>query len=302
MDELTEDWRVVFESLYLGDCSDRALVLESAQIPHQIVRDTTGCAILVPAERSGDAVRELQLYDDENPPVVPKPPRRLPPRNAMPGMFGYVVIVCLVAWLAGTAAFGQNWLPAGRIDGELIRSGEWWRLITALTLHASPEHLMGNLVFGTVFGLFAGRLLGSGVSWLSIVTAAAVGNLLNTLFLESAHRAIGASTAVFAALGIVAGFVWQGKLMSQERWPYRFGPIVGGFALLMYTGTGDENTDVGAHLMGFLSGFGFGMLLTFVIPWLSSQRVQLLSGICAVALIVIAWIAAFAGHQPATIM
>ena len=148
---------------------------------------------------------------------------------------------------------------------------------------------MGNLAFGIMFGFFAGRLLGSGVAWLSIVVAAAAGNALNTLLLESAHRAIGASTAVFAALGLVAGFVWRGKLMAQDRWSYRIGPVVGGFALLMYTGTGGEKTDIGAHLMGFLCGFAAGMLLIVFRDRLDDNRLQLASGLAALALIVGAW-------------
>jgi membrane associated rhomboid family serine protease len=103
------------------------------------------------------------------------------------------------------------------------------------------------------------------------------------------HRSIGASTAVFAALGIVAGYVWRAKLMSQERWVYRHGPIVGGLALLMYTGTGDENTDIGAHLFGFLCGFGGGMLLTFARDGILEDRWQWLSAALAIGLVLCAW-------------
>ena len=78
----------------------------------------------------------------------------------------------------------------------------------------------------------AGRLVGSGVTWFSVVVASAAANFLNTSLLESTHRAIGASTAVFAALGLVSGFAWRAKLMAQDRWPLRLGPIVGGIALL----------------------------------------------------------------------
>lgn len=77
--------------------------------------------------------------------------------------------------------------------------------------------------------------------------------------------------------------------MSQERWVYRHGPIVGGLALLMYTGTGDENTDIGAHLFGFLSGFGGGMLLTFARDWILEDRWQWLSAAAAIGLILCAW-------------
>ena len=78
--------------------------------------------------------------------------------------------------------------------------------------------------------------------------------------------------------------------MSQERWPYRFGPIVGGIALLAYTGTGDENTDIGAHLSGFVCGFGGGMLLTLIADYLPARRIQLGAGIAAVMLVTLAWI------------
>lgn len=299
---MNEDWRVVFESRNRAACADRALVLESVKIPHKIVDDLSGCALVVPSEFSSDAVQELRLYDDENPPIIPKPRRVVPQQDPLPGIFSYIIGVCLVAWLAGNAAFDQNWLQAGRVDGVLIRGGEWWRLFTALTLHSGPPHLVGNIVFGTVFGLFAGRLLGSGVAWFAIVVTAAFGNLLNTMLLESAHRSIGASTAVFAALGLVAGFVWRAKLMSQERWPYRLGPIVGGLALLMYTGTGDANTDVGAHLMGFVSGFVGGMLLVRYIDALSSIRLQMILGVAAMAVLVAAWTAGLTSSQPPPIM
>jgi len=285
--------RVVFDSRNRRACADRALVLASLQIPHQLVDDDAGCALVVPAEYSARALDELRLYDQENPPQRPRKLKTVVYQNAVPGVVAYVIVICAVAWLAGISYFGQDWLAAGRIDGVLVRAGEWWRTITALTLHSGLRHLIGNIIFGVFFGLFAGRLLGSGVAWLAIILTGASGNALNTLLLESTHRSIGASTAVFAALGVVAGFVWRGKLMSQERWSYRVGPIVGGFALLMYTGTGDENTDIGAHLMGFLCGFSGGMLLTLFRGRLEQRRWQITAALLALSLTIGAWITAF---------
>jgi rhomboid protease GluP len=290
---MNDDLRVVFESRNRRACADRALVLESLQIPHRIVDDAVGCALVVPADVSAQAMTELRLYDEENP---PQRPRQLTPivyQNAIPGVAAYVLVICAVAWFATTSFLGQDWLGAGRVDGALVRAGEWWRTVTALTLHGGLRHLIGNIVFGAFFGFFAGRLLGSGVAWLAVLVAAASGNALNMLLLESTHRAIGASTAVFAALGIVAGFVWRGKLMAQDRWPYRVGPIVGGLALLMYTGTGDANTDIGAHLMGFLCGFAGGMLLIAFRDRLGNPRWQHAAAALSTALVVGSWIVAF---------
>ena len=284
-----EDLRVVFESTNRRSCSDRALVLAAIQIPHQLIDDGSGCALVVPAEHSARAAEELRLYEDENPPARPKVRKRIVYQDALPGVIGYVLVVCAVAWLAGYSIFGSNWFVAGRVDGNLIRDGEWWRTITALTLHSGVRHLLGNLVFGVFFGIFAGRLLGSGVAWLAVVVSAALGNTANTLLLDSTHRSIGASTAVFATLGLLAGYVWRGQLMAQDRWSTRFGPIIGGLALLMFTGTGDENTDIGAHLLGFVCGFGTGMLLTMIGRMPAPPRVQVISGAVALGLVFIAW-------------
>ncbi len=289
---MSEDLRVVFESRNRAACSDRALVLASSQIPHKVVDDSSSCALIVPAEFSARAMEELLLYDEENPPPVPRPRKIIEYQDPVPGIVAYLIVVTLIAWLADNSAFGSDWYQLGRVDGTLLREGEWWRPITALTLHSGLRHLAGNIIFGTLFGLFAGRLLGSGLAWFAIVVSGAMGNVLNTLLLESSHRSIGASTAVFAALGLVAGYVWRAKLMSQERWPYRVGPIVGGFALLMFTGTGDANTDIGAHLMGFLCGFSSGMLLTLATIRPSDIRWQRFSAAAALILVCGSWLVA----------
>jgi membrane associated rhomboid family serine protease len=248
---------------------------------------------VVPSGFVEQAKYELWQYDQENRKQKPRNTGITPVyQNAVPGVAIYVVVICLVAWLAGEAIFNRDWFAVGRVDGELIRDGEWWRTITALTLHSGARHLAGNIVFGILFGLMAGRLVGSGIAWFGIVVASAAANFLNTSLLESAHRSIGASTAVFAALGLVSGFVWRAKLMTQDRWPYRLGPIVGGIALLAYTGTGNADTDIGAHLAGFVCGFVAGMALTMAAKYLTLRYLQLLSGITSIAIIVLAWIVA----------
>ena len=265
--------------------------MHSLGIPYEIVTDGHRSFVVVPAADVEKAKYEIWQYEQENQkPNIATPRITAVLQNGVPGVVAYLFIIFFVALLAGESAFDRNWLSAGRVDGTLIRQGEWWRSITALTLHSGLTHIAGNAGFGALFGIMAGRVLGSGVTWLTVVLASGVANLFNTLLLDSSHRAIGASTAVFAALGLVAGFVWRGKLMKQDRWPYRVGPIVGGLALLAYTGTGDENTDVGAHLSGFVCGFLAGMVLTYLYRYVPNENVQRMSGILAVSIVVIAWL------------
>lgn len=292
----SDDWTVVFESPAYQPCSERALVLHSLDIPYAIVRGLRTVALAVPTPDAERAKYELWQYDQENrKPRPPPPPLRVENQNGVPGTLVYIVVVCLVAWFASEAFLDRDWFSAGRVDGERIRQGEWWRTITALTLHAGTRHLLGNIGFGVLFGVLAGRLLGSGLAWLTILLAGGAGNGLNTLLLDSAHRSVGASTAVFAALGLLAGFVWRAKLMAQERWPYRLGPIIGGIALLAFTGTGDENTDIGAHLAGFVCGFAAGTALTLAASRLADPLLQKASGAAALGILLLAWVAALSG-------
>jgi len=288
-----DSWQIVYRGRTTGDCTERSLVLQSLGIPHEIVQDETGVLLVVPTAFGERAKFELWQYDTEN--VRPKPrARQITPvfQDAGWGVAGYVAVIALVAALAGEAAFNQDWYAAGRIDGVLIREGEWWRTITALTLHAGLGHFLGNVIFGAIFGFMAGRVLGPGITWLAVITCGSLANFINTLLLDPAHRAIGASTAVFAALGLVSGFSWRARFFDQERWAYRIGPIVGGIALLAFTGTGDATTDIGAHLAGFVCGFAAGTALTLVYRHLRGRRIQALSATAAVAIVVIAWIAA----------
>lgn len=289
---MQDDLRVVFASEHRQPCADRALVLTAVSIPCQLIEDDTGFALLVEAGQSAQAAEQLRRYDEENPPVQRPRYRHLDRLNPLPGVAGYVLVVLGVGWLAGFGAFGENWLLQGRVDGQAIRAGEWYRALTALTLHADVSHLAGNLVFGAIFGSFAGRYAGYGVAWVVIVVAAAAANLANTLLLDATHRSIGASTAVFAALGLSAGFAWRARVFADGRWTSRAGPVIAGLALLMYSGTGDGNTDIGAHLLGFLSGFTGGVLLVRWQQRLENGRLQRRAAAAAILSIVFAWILA----------
>lgn len=290
MQRMEASWSIVFESQRRQQCTERSLVLDAVDIPHEILEGEAGYAIAVPGALLERARLELAEYARENLRARPsRPPSRPVYQNAVPGLCVYFAVLLLVAWAAGTSLFGKDWVAAGRVDGELLRQGELWRLVTAQTLHGSLKHLLGNLGFGALFGLFAGRLLGSGVAWLVIVLAACVANEINALLLDSSHRSIGASTAVFAALGIVAAYVWMSRFMAQDRWPYRAGPIVGGLALLAFTGTGDANTDIGAHLMGFLFGFAAGAVLARSRLSLDHRALQTVAAATAIALVIGGW-------------
>jgi len=279
-------------------CHEFSLMLEARGIEHEVqgteIPEPAGSWILtVPPASVHRAYEEITRYSAER--SVPRsiPVSTEPFPGAAIGAIGYVLILLLTAYCAGIGLFGVDWLSVGALDAGSGR--EWWRALTALTLHLDQEHLLGNLLFGVVAGIAAGRLLGPGVAWASILGAAAIANYAEALIAPVTHRAVGASTAVFAALGLLAGLAWRQQLTrSQRRW-YRWSPLVAGICLLTLLGAGDAHVDVLGHALGFLFGVGVGWLYARAgMPRSRGRPLQIATGAAAVLLILTAWIFALA--------
>jgi MYXO-CTERM domain-containing protein len=280
---------VIFHSPHRAACAERAVVLRAMGIAHAVRRHGSAWVLLVPEPLAGRARAELEAYVRENR-DWPKKRVSLPFRGSgFDGVVGYVVILGLVAALQRTTMLGVEWFDLGKMQTGLVRQGEWWRTFTALTLHLDGLHLIGNIILGAVFGLLVGQLLGNGLAWFSILIAGAAGNALNALVQRPEHTAAGASTAVFAALGLLAAYVWRRRRDLEGRWALRWAPIVGGVVLLGFTGAGGERTDIIAHLTGFLAGLALGWWYGRVGPGLVLRRNQWVLGIGAVALLAGAW-------------
>ena len=59
---------------------------------------------------------------------------------------------------------------------------------------------------------------------------------------------------MFTALGLIAAYGWRRHLRELDAVDAQDSPLIGGVALLAFTGTGGENTDILAHLVGFVVG------------------------------------------------
>jgi len=274
-----------------GRAEELALVLTAQAIESRIRFDPRGWILSVAANSVARAELELAAYLAER----PRGPARIaappPPGRPWPGIVAYIGIIMGVALAAGSLAFGIDWLARGGMNGARLFAGEWWRPITALTLHADAAHLLGNAFFGGFFGYSAARYLGGGAGWLAILVCGAIGNLANALLLGAAHRSIGASTAVFAALGLLTAWCWRRGFPPGASRRERFAPVVAGIGLLAFTGAGGVGTDVGAHLTGFVSGFLGGLIFArFGTP--RGRAAQLACGVAAVAVVALAWVAA----------
>jgi membrane associated rhomboid family serine protease len=287
----TADLVEVYRSFWRNACEERGFMLHAVGIDSQVLWLGRTWSLVVSAHAQAEAHAQLAVYEHEN------PPRRRPleaeplHRAAWTGSLGYAAILLIVGYLAGTFAFGRDWLDAGGMIAGLTRAGEWWRAVTALTLHLDVGHLLANLGFGTVFGLLAGQLLGTGVAWATVLAAASAANLVNSFVQPATHSSVGASTAVFATLGMLAAYGWRRRRDAGDRWAYRWAPLIAGVFLLAFTGVGGERTDVLAHLTGFVTGTIAGIAhATWRMP--RGLVAQVVAAAASLFVIVRAWVLA----------
>jgi rhomboid protease GluP len=283
----------IHRSQWRNDCEERSFVLHAVGIDSQVIWLGRAWGLVVPLDAQAAAQLQLERYDRENPPRRSEPPPEPLHAAAWLGSAAYAFVMLLVGYLAGRTAFGYDWLQAGALLTGPTRAGEYWRAVTALTLHLDVGHLLANLGFGTVFGLLAGQLLGPGIAWASVLAAAAIANLVNAFIQPVTHSSVGASTAVFATLGLLAAYAWRKRVGQGGRWAYRWAPLVAGVILLGFTGAGGERTDVLAHLTGFAMGALAGIAHA---SWRNPRGggTQVAAGLLSLALVGVAWMLALA--------
>ena len=276
-----------------------SLVLTARSVPHRIRRNAaSGLALLVPKRREDKALSELWAYFAENAERQALPDLR--PSlllRELPGLVWSLAVVTVFLTVTGTenslGAFQVSWRELGEGNTSLMASGQWWRALTALTLHADIGHLLGNVCLGGIFVLLLAAEAGLGNAWFLALAGGVAANAAKVPLGMVGYGFLGASTMVFAALGALAGARLV-RLGRAFRWR-RIAPFAAGLMLLAFLGVGDKDDlgtiDLAGHFMGFGAGLFLGLLyaglegltgrsLRGLSPWLGSF---------AALLVVLAW-------------
>lgn len=301
-----DEWQVIrYSAVHAGtpgrlngqSARQWALVLDSRSIPCVLSACDEGWCLRVPHEEYDRALIELRSYVSENDHWPPPPPATRPLFENTLATLSVLILLAtfhnitrMDSLLPGV--YLPDWAAIGSAQAEKILEGQWWRTVTALTLHADWAHLSSNLGIGGIFVIFLCRELGSGLAWSLLLSAGILGNLVNAYAQGNGHNSVGASTAVFGAVGILAALsLIRYRHRLQRRWPL---PVAGALALLAILGTEGKQTDLGAHLFGFVYG-GFLGLITEYLTGRHGRPGPLLNGLLAflsIATVAGAWWAA----------
>ncbi len=224
-----------------------------------------GWRLLVEPDALAHALYQLSCYDREShgwpPPPVP------PPR--VHGRMDFAPSLLLAATLAGChwaqLRAGPALTDLGCMDGRgLWERRELWRPLTALFLHADLAHLAANGISGLFIFASLATAFSRARAWLLLLCSSLAANVATSmLYWGTEYRSLGASTAVFAALGLLTGAALRESRRPGGRpaWRRMVIPLASGVGLLGLFGSGGFQTDLAAHLCGFLAGLTGGFLV-----------------------------------------
>ncbi len=183
----------------------------------------------------------------------------------------WLALVCLlvvhlwlvrVSWgLGGEAEAEPAWrmaLMVGARSSEMLAQGEWWRLLSHLWVHASPDHLAGNMLTLLFLGMLVERAYGASrmvvVMTLAAVTGALASEAAGTL------NAVGMSGAIMGLVGLMLGMLIRYRSDLSVRWIRNVGQLVVlslGMVLVMSFSV--QASDHWAHAAGALTGLLCGL-------------------------------------------
>lgn len=179
-------------------------------------------------------------------------------------MTGLLIAVNLVVYgVMALAARDLSFAPRVLLEwggnlGLVSLHGQPWRLLTATFLHASPMHVLGNMMLLGITGSYVERKTGRlpfAVCYLLCGVAASWAS-------ASGHPdvvSIGASGAVAGLLGIVAAFFLTGHGAEINRgWLVQTVALNAVFSLL-------PHVDWLAHAAGFGAGLACGLALPLLL-------------------------------------
>ncbi len=271
-----------------------SLVLSAVGIEHLISIHQD--AVLVQETDAQAALNHLESYIAENTNWPPKfDTVWLPPHFTPQITIGLMALLAFFHWVTGSWSPDNLWFHNGAVDSRaILQHNQWWRLVTALTLHADPVHLMGNCLIGGHIILLLSRILGYGLCWSMLLTTGATGNLLNTLFRTQQHLSVGFSTAVFSAIGMVTGI--HLATMGKTSLKHCILSLGAGAGLCIFLGSTDGRTDIGAHVFGFGCGLVAGGICVQLklAQKTASQQVQQLLFLSFLILVTGCWLRAAA--------
>ena len=181
------------------------------------------------------------------------------------------VILVSIELLGGPTIY--NLLKFGGQWGPLVANGEWYRVVTAMFVHAGWLHLLFNMYALYYLGLLVESIYGSSKFLFVYFITGIVGNLLSQVFYFSVPS-VGASGAIFGLVGLLLSATYFRKdfpsVLRRSLLVSLVPMVIFNIAYGFIPGTDINNA---AHLGGFATGLFLGYIISPGQSWAWKRKV-----------------------------
>lgn len=141
----------------------------------------------------------------------------------------------------------------GALFGPSIADGDWWRIITAMFLHASFLHILFNMLALWWLGSVVEQALGT-VRFLLVYFVAGIAGSLGALVASPNVVTVGASGAIFGIMGalLVLEYLQTGSFAGQA---------MSLIAINLALSFAIANISIGGHIGGLIGGIAASFAL-----------------------------------------
>lgn len=280
-------WKLQIEALLLAEN------VAHAWLQHA---DHTDIAVLDVATSELETVSLLlseMVADDRQfrPLVTPDSSAKVGLLLQPPFAFGLALAALMLVffWVTGDVSSRSVWMKKGILDAvSVVRDHEWWRLVTAATLHHNMQHVLSNCGFMLLLMWAAAERLGLGIS-LAIWLLTAIGGFGVSLGLSPVLLTLGASGGLFGLLGAATGHALGHAPVEYSQKKYARWRVVGGSILLFAATAFSPHANLAAHAGGYCLGFILGVAAPARAP---SERWQSLAAAFSALILISSWIIA----------
>jgi membrane associated rhomboid family serine protease len=138
---------------------------------------------------------------------------------------------------------------------------QWYRLFTAMFLHASLIHIGANMFSLYFVGIVTERIFGRGRFTLIYFASGIIGGLVDYFFTSPNVASLGASGAIFGIFGAFGAFVILRRSLLGRAAGALIGQWLFFLVLNLYISVAVPGIALYDHLGGLISGFILGALL-----------------------------------------
>jgi len=153
-------------------------------------------------------------------------------------------------------AWGANYRPS-------TTSGDWWRLLTCVFLHAGLMHLLLNMYGLWFVSIFLEPMLGKAKYAMAYLLCGVVASAAS-IWWHPNTVSIGASGAIFGLYGVLTALAITSKVKLKQKKPLLLFSLF--FIVINLVMGLRGNIDNAAHIGGLISGLLLGFVLNFTMP------------------------------------